>query len=181
MTFKERLINFFREILKLYTLFIWFGCMICNVIWFFGYGLFSGYTKSNLTDPDFSTIYKKNTHYGANSIRSYTPRVTKDVYNSNGMKIGSYETDGPKIYRSVKDNTEYFINVFKFAIYTLWFPLIRAIRLLLAFLSIFIGKFYIEDYPTTKYINDHKKHKFRKGIYTWFNVIVADKASKKSK
>jgi hypothetical protein len=71
--------------------------------------------------------------------------------------------------------------VVKFAFYTLLFPLIRAIRLLLAFLSIFIGKFYIEDYPTTKYRNDHEKHKFRKGIYTWFNVIVADKASKKSK
>ena len=178
MTFKERLINFFREILKLYTLFVWFGCMLCNGIFFLGYRLFSSYTKTFLTDPDFSAIYTKNDHYGSYSIRSYTPRVEKDVYNSNGIKIGSYETDGQKIYRSVKDQTEYYINVFKFAIYTLWFPLIRVIRLLLAFLSIFIGKFYISDFPTAQYKNSHDRHKFRKGIYTWFNVIVVDKAKK---
>ena len=42
-------------------------------------------------------------------------------------------------------------------------PTMGGIMILLAVVT--ASLFYIKDYPTTKYRNDHEKHKFRKSIY----------------
>ena len=175
MPLNKRVARFFIEILNLYTLFIWLLCMGLNMLVFAGVAVFSAYIQWRFIYPSFSTLYKDNPYYGSVSVRSYTPRVYKDLYDSNGSKIGYYETDGKKIYRSVKDTQMYLTRPIWFYFYMLAFPTLRVITILLSLIAIFSKKFYISPNVPDLYALTYKNDKRRKRLYTWFNIILVDK------
>ena len=125
------------------------------------------YDTSNL--PPLSLLFKKNKNFGEVTTHSYTKREINHIYDKNGYKVGSYETNGERVTYDSTDSREYSPRYFYIILYLLYYPINRVSAIVLSFVALFTNKFYV----SIKLPEDCKAnpYKYNRLLYTLFNVI----------
>ena len=178
MNVKEKIVGFFKEILNLYSIIVFFWCASLNIFFFAGIRIFAYYLMiSFVKNPEFSTIFEENKYYGVGLHRKYTPTVRKDVYDSDGRNVGYIETKGKPIYYKAEQNP-LDINTPNYPVFILYmytFIFLRVLAIPLSFIAIFTKRFYISYDVPVLYCKKYENNTKRKALYTWFNIILEDK------
>ena len=165
MSLSKRISQFFTEILKIFLLILWWLCLGFSVV-VFGVFFFAD-LMTELNKPPLSLLYKINKNYDRTSYHSYTPKHT--IYDNSGNKVGTFEKSGEVEYYETTDERKYVPRYFLIILYMLYFPLSRVLAIIISFAAIFTNKFYVSaNIPEDV---DKNPYKYRRGLYTLFNII----------
>ncbi len=129
-------------------------------------------------DERSSYFHKPNSHYGVSSYYSYTDKVSHDIFDTDGNKIGSYETDGATHSGWSTDECKYALRwpVLLVPIYMIIFPVLQCLRLIASFLSLFTSRFYVSREAP----KDYNHIKYHRALHCFFH-IVAERSPYKQK
>ncbi len=149
---------------------------ICLILAFVGVGfyLFSIWASAVFQDGRSSYFFKSNKNYGTSSYYSYTDKVQKDIYDDNGYKIGSYETNGETHSGWTEDTRNYVARYPLFIIYMLLFPIHKILALVASFLSLFTTRFYV----SVEAPKDYNHIKYNRTLHCFFNVVAERSVNK---
>lgn len=193
MDFGLKIIQIFKEIIKLLTLVVWRWSFkfiflftdpndisdsdiidilwilipLLVVIWLFGWfcRLFNV--------PPLSLLYKPNKNYG--NLSSYERRITTthDVYNSSGSKVGSLETDHGTERVYTEDDRKYVPRYLRMFLYFFYFPINRVLALMFSIVALFTEKFYVasNNLGDISGIKEKNLLKYNRTLYTLFNIV----------
>ncbi len=168
MQLSKKISLFLTQLLMIFMLIPWLLSLGFSII-VFGIILFSYllYDASNM--PPLSLLFKKNKNFGEVTTYSYTKKEINHIYDKNGYKVGSYETNGKRVTYDSTDNREYSPRYFYIILYLLYYPINRVAAIVLSFAALFSNKFYV----SIKIPEDCKSnpYKYNRLLYTLFNVI----------
>ena len=177
MSYSKKLGTFILTILCFpFSLIYWYICAAFVILFGVGFIMFAGSIVNMhfFQDGRSSYFLKRNKEYGTSSYYSYTDTVKKDIYDDNGYKIGSYETNGKTHSGWAEDDRKYLARYPLFIIYMIIFPIHKVFALLASFLSLFTNRFYVSVQAPT----DYNHIKYYRTLHCFFN-IVAERSVKK--
>ncbi len=179
MSYSKKLGTFMLTILCFPFSFIcWYICAAFVILFGVGFLMFAGIIVNFdlFQDGRSSYFLKNNKEYGSSSYYSYTDTVKKDIYDDNGYKVGSYETNGKTHSGWAKDDRKYLARYPLFMIYMIIFPIHKILALVASFLSLFTSCFYV----SVKAPADYNHIKYNRSLHCFFNIVV-ERSVKKQK
>ncbi len=152
----------------------WLFCVAFSLL---GVGfILLSYYASDAQDGRSSYFLKRNKKYGTSSYYSYTDKVQNNIYDDNGYKVGSYETNGETHSFSVEDARKYVARYPLFIIYMLLLPIHKLLALIASFLSLFTNRFYV----SVKAPTDYNHIKYHRALHCFFNVVAERNVKKQN-
>ena len=158
------------EIFKLLSLVGWWLCLGFSIIWF-GVWCFAGIIEF-MNVPPMSLLFKPNKNYGKSDCYTTSKTISHSVYNDNGYKVGTIETEGPSETHWITDDDKYKPRYFWVILYLFFFPINRIFAVILSFIALFTNKFYVASSLPKEILEDSKLAvKYNRTLYTLFNVV----------
>ena len=156
-----------------FSLVFWYISCALLLVWV-GYPFFCFGMVDLFQDGRSSYFIKKNPKYGSLSYYSYTDKVKNNIYDNDGNRVGSYETEGATHSGWTEDRREYVAKFPLVLIYMIIFPIHKTCVLLASFLALFSKSFYV----SAKAPDDYSHIKYNRALHCFFNVVVerSDKA-----
>ncbi len=171
MGYSKKLGTFILTVLCFPFSFIcWYICAAFIILFGAGFPMFSAIMENFnfFQDGRSSYFLKSNDDYGTSSYYSYTDKVNKDIYDDNGYKVGSYETNGETHSGWVEDDRKYLARYPLFMIYMIIFPIHKVLALVASFLSLFTSRFFV----SVKAPADYNHIKYNRTLHCFFNIVV---------
>ena len=168
MCFGEKVMQVFKEIIKLLSLIVWkWGVDIYK--YFSGWEAIGGYPIEDVllwmlidsllpallitwlfgwfcrlfNAPPLSLLYKPNKKYGNISSYERTKTATHDVYDNSGGKVGTIKTDEGTETVYTEDTRKYVPRYLRMFFYFFYFPINRVLSVFFSIVALFTKKFYV--------------------------------------
>ena len=170
MSYFNRLKTFLLTLILIpFSAFVWWismGTMIVSGGYFIFYFLIVH--MNCFQDGKSSYFLKPNSEYGSWSCYSYTDKVENDIFDNNGKKVGSYQSNGKTHSGWSEDDRKYTPRPLLFIIYIFIFPILKLCSLIASFLALFTNRFYV----SVKAPDDYSHEKYSRALHCLINVVV---------